>query len=49
MSSVLGIETLNQFIKRAFFAALRFGVASILHPKTPLHKNAFYKGVIAQR
>jgi 3-oxoacyl-[acyl-carrier-protein] synthase III len=29
----------NKFIKRTIFTTLRFGVASPLYPKTPLHKN----------
>lgn len=41
------IGATNNAVIGTFFASLRFGVASPLYPKTPLHKNAPYSGVIS--
>ena len=38
----------NKAVIGTFFASLRFGVATPLYPKTSLHKNAPYSGVIRQ-
>ena len=40
------MQKYNKAVIATFFSSFRFWVASPLYPKTPLHKNAPYSGVM---